>query len=302
MPKSTFLSHSTKDAARVEEHRQFLEGRGPACWIAPRDIMPGSNWRESIGAALDGCDCVVLFISKSANESAEVYKEIQYAAEIRKPIIPVRLDDIQPAKRLEDLLGLAHRIDFFRDGWTVHQREWLVTAVKSFIFNRTWRPETTDHPTRTSIITAMNHILVQLSGAQSNYVKKACGPAIRTWLSERWHHFDSDEKGILIRFLYASGLIVGEPSAVSLEGFDLCEINLREACLPSVNLARTDIRNADLRDSNLAGGTLQWAWFGGALLERANLRDVVLVGNEIEDAGVDALDLKALGADIRRPD
>jgi hypothetical protein len=301
MPKSAFLSHSTKDAAKVDEHRQFLEGRGPTCWIAPRDVIAGTNWRESIGAALDGCDCVVLFISKTANESAEVYKEIQYAAEIKKPIIPVRLEDIQPAERLKVLLGLAHRIDLFRTGWAV-QRDLLVAAVQSFIFNRAWRPEATDHATRTSVITAMNHVLAKLRGTQSNNDKKLSGPAIRAWLSERWHHFDSNEKGILIRFLYASGLIVGEPSPVSLQGFDLCEINLRGACLPGVNFAGTDIRNADLRDSNLAGGTLQWAWFGGTKLEGANLRDIVIVGNEIEDAGVDPLALQALGAVIRRPD
>jgi uncharacterized protein YjbI with pentapeptide repeats len=62
------------------------------------------------------------------------------------------------------------------------------------------------------------------------------------------------------------------------------------------------LSRADLRGANLSNGNLQWANIEGTRFDGARLDGVVIVGNEIEDAGLDPTFLRALGADIRRPD
>lgn len=48
-----FISHSSKDANRAMAVCKTLERRAVRCWIAPRDIVPGTEWGEAI---IDGID------------------------------------------------------------------------------------------------------------------------------------------------------------------------------------------------------------------------------------------------------
>ena len=48
MPGKVFISHSSRDQAIADVVRQHLESAGIACWIAPRDIEPGTDWTEGI--------------------------------------------------------------------------------------------------------------------------------------------------------------------------------------------------------------------------------------------------------------
>ena len=89
---------------------------------------------------------------------------------------------------------------------------------------------------------------------------------------------------------------------MDLSGADLSGANLARAVLPEVCLFNTDLSRADFRGANLANGTLQWANIKEARFDGACLNGVVIVGNEIEDAGLDPIFLRSLGADVRRPD
>jgi hypothetical protein len=52
MSFDVFISYSQKDRAQAESVCEKLEAANVRCWIAPRNINPGSDWAESIIGAL----------------------------------------------------------------------------------------------------------------------------------------------------------------------------------------------------------------------------------------------------------
>ena len=48
MAHDVFISYSTEDKPAADAVCAILEKNGVRSWIAPRDIMPGADWGESI--------------------------------------------------------------------------------------------------------------------------------------------------------------------------------------------------------------------------------------------------------------
>src|ERR1051326_2355713 len=46
--RDIFISHSSKDKAAADAVCAALERHGIGCWIAPRDIVPGTDWSAAI--------------------------------------------------------------------------------------------------------------------------------------------------------------------------------------------------------------------------------------------------------------
>jgi len=70
-----FISHSSKDEAIAEEICQHLESAGVPCWIAPRDIEPGTDWTEGILHGIAGSRIFVLVFSSHANDPEHVRRK-----------------------------------------------------------------------------------------------------------------------------------------------------------------------------------------------------------------------------------
>lgn len=87
-----FLCHSSKNAAIVTEIRDSLEAHGVPCWMAPRDIPPGSAYEECVIDAIKVASHVVVFLSSASIVSPEVEKEVKQAVMNKKPIFPVAID------------------------------------------------------------------------------------------------------------------------------------------------------------------------------------------------------------------
>ena len=60
------------------------------CWMAPRDVVPGQEWRAAITEAILGCRVFVLIFSGNANASADVRREVGIAFDREKEIVPLR--------------------------------------------------------------------------------------------------------------------------------------------------------------------------------------------------------------------
>jgi hypothetical protein len=56
-----------------------LERHGLKCWIAPRDVIPGSLYTDRIVRAISGAKVFVLVLSEHAIASSHVGKEIERA-------------------------------------------------------------------------------------------------------------------------------------------------------------------------------------------------------------------------------
>lgn len=107
------ISHAQEDRAIADAVCGSLEAQGIRCWIAPRDVRAGRLWKQEIIDAIGGCRVMVLIFSDVANRSDHVPSEVSLAAQARKTIIPLRIEDVMPAGTLQYDLAQVHWLDAF---------------------------------------------------------------------------------------------------------------------------------------------------------------------------------------------
>lgn len=113
MAHDIFISYSSKDKLIADAACAILESRGIRCWIAPRDILPGADWGESIVDALSHARVFVLVFSSHANASQQIRREVERAVNRGLAVIPLRIEDVAPAKSLEYFISTPHWLDAF---------------------------------------------------------------------------------------------------------------------------------------------------------------------------------------------
>lgn len=111
MAHDVFISHSGKDKTVADAVCATLERGGTRCWIAPRDIVPGTQWGEAIIDAISNCKVMVLVFSSNANESQQIVREVERAVNKGIPVIPFRVEDVDPNKSLEYYISAPHWLD-----------------------------------------------------------------------------------------------------------------------------------------------------------------------------------------------
>lgn len=111
MAHDVFISHSAKDKPIADAVCATLEKDGIRCWIAPRDIVPGTQWGEAIIDAISECRVMVLVFSSNANESQQIIREVERAVSKGIPVIPFRVEDVDPNKSLEYFISAPHWLD-----------------------------------------------------------------------------------------------------------------------------------------------------------------------------------------------
>ncbi len=105
--RQVFISYSSPDRALANDLCQYLEAQGISCWIAPRDVVPGSDFPGSIIDAIDASTVMVLIFSKSSNSSPHVMRELTRAVTRNMLIIPFRIEEILPTKNMDYLINIA---------------------------------------------------------------------------------------------------------------------------------------------------------------------------------------------------
>ncbi len=108
-----FISHSSQDRNWADAVCKVLEARKMRCWIAPRNITPGTEWGEAIIDGIDQSRIIVLIFSANANESPQVRREVERAIGKAIPVLPLRIEDIQPKGAMEFALSNTHWLDAF---------------------------------------------------------------------------------------------------------------------------------------------------------------------------------------------
>jgi hypothetical protein len=109
-------------------------------------------------------------------------------------------------------------------------------------------------------------------------------------------NMDPTRKGILVRFLYKSGLILYTPTSktspiIDLSTADLSTADLRGIGLPGADLSGAHLDGADLSGADLGGAVLSGADLGGAVLSRAFLRGADMSYVDLGDAHLDGADM-----------
>jgi hypothetical protein len=113
MAHDVFVSHSEKDKAVADAVVARLETESVSCWVAPRDIVPGADWGESIINAIESSRIMILIFTQSANASPQIKREVERAVNKGVYIIPFRVDDIPPARSLEYFISTSQWMDAF---------------------------------------------------------------------------------------------------------------------------------------------------------------------------------------------
>lgn len=105
-----FISHSSLDKEVADKVCAALEAKGLKCWIAPRDIVPGSEWAVAISNAIAEIKAMVVIYSSNAQQSTQVPKEIALAEKRGKSILPYKIDDTELTGAFEYYLSGSHWI------------------------------------------------------------------------------------------------------------------------------------------------------------------------------------------------
>jgi hypothetical protein len=127
-----FISHSSKDKIAADATCAALEAAGVRCWIAPRDVLPGTAYAEAIVDAIAACRLMVVIVSSNANASHQMHREIERAASHGVPILPMRIEEIVPSKSLEYFLGEIHWLDALTPPLAAHL-ERLVARARAIL-------------------------------------------------------------------------------------------------------------------------------------------------------------------------
>jgi TIR domain len=106
-----FVSYASQDAAIANAVVANLEQHGIKCWIAPRDVTPGSQYADEIVRAINSTKVLVLVLSEHAVVSPHVGREIERGASKRRRIIGLRTDTAPLTRSFEYFLSESQWID-----------------------------------------------------------------------------------------------------------------------------------------------------------------------------------------------
>jgi len=106
-----FVSHHSTQADLASTVEAALAAHGISCWLAPRDVPPGEPFDRAIQRAIEKATGILLLLSQKSDVSRHVKRELILADSAGKPIIPLRLEPMEP-KELRYLLADSQWIDW----------------------------------------------------------------------------------------------------------------------------------------------------------------------------------------------
>jgi hypothetical protein len=113
MAHDVFICHSSTDKTIADAVCATLEAHKIRCWISPRDVVPGTDYASSIIDAITSSGLMVLVFSSHSNSSGHVGREIERAVSHGIPILPFRVEAVDPSPALEYYISVAHWLDAF---------------------------------------------------------------------------------------------------------------------------------------------------------------------------------------------
>ena len=103
-----FLSHSSTNYKVAQKVCNLIEECGWKCFLAPRDIRTGHEYAEQILEGIERSDVLLLILSKEANTSPHVLREVERAVSKKIPIIVYKLEEVELSKSMEYFL-MSHQ-------------------------------------------------------------------------------------------------------------------------------------------------------------------------------------------------
>ncbi len=129
--KEIFICHSSFDKELALKIVEQFENKGRTCWISYNDIKKGRSYPAEINKAIKNCSVLLVIFTKNSNCSEDVITEVTLAADKKKTIIPLIVDDIEPNDDLEYHF-LRRQKAYYRDEKDI---ELLADEISKFIIS-----------------------------------------------------------------------------------------------------------------------------------------------------------------------
>ncbi len=128
MIHDAFVSYVQSDKSVADAAVAALEAQGIRCWVSPRDLMPGTNYMGAISNAIRSSRLVVLVFSERTGDSNHVLREAEIAVNSGLPILPLRLDDVDPDSSLQYVLAGTYWLDAITEPMEQHLQSLAMAA------------------------------------------------------------------------------------------------------------------------------------------------------------------------------
>jgi hypothetical protein len=132
MAHDVFISYVLSDRTTADAVCAILEKNKIRCWVAPRDVQPGTAWAKAVVDAISESRLMVLILSSRSNESPQVMREVERAVHRGIAILPLRIEDVIPSGNMEYFLSATHWLDAMTPPLEAHL-ERLAAATKSLL-------------------------------------------------------------------------------------------------------------------------------------------------------------------------
>ncbi|MCL2510912.1 MAG: toll/interleukin-1 receptor domain-containing protein [Bacteroidales bacterium] len=110
--KFIFVSYAHKDKDIVTSILSRLQGSGTRFWY-DEGLEHGVEWADRIAKKIEESICFLVFLSKnSLSDESFVKNEIHMASTLKKPILSIYIDDIQPRGGIQLLIGKFQSVKF----------------------------------------------------------------------------------------------------------------------------------------------------------------------------------------------
>ncbi len=130
LARDVFISYRHEDKAWADRLCRALEAQNVSCWVAFRDIPVGADWPAEIMDGLQRSRFFVLLLSAASAHEEQISREVRIASDqLKIPIFPFRIEDVQPPKKIGYFLGDIQWLDAF-DGQFDSAVEKLVERIR----------------------------------------------------------------------------------------------------------------------------------------------------------------------------
>ncbi len=109
-----FISYSHRNSRYIHGVIEFLQNSGYRVWF-DGGIEAGSEWPEYIASHLEGCSCVLTFMSNAFVASDNCKRELHFAQDLKKPLLNVYIEEVNLPAGLRMQLGLCQAM--YRDNF-----------------------------------------------------------------------------------------------------------------------------------------------------------------------------------------
>ena len=103
---SVFVSYAREDTRLVERLATALRGHGREVWIDTDDIRGTEEWERAVDAGIESSDAVAFVLSPAFVESEQCGRELEYAVQNGKRLVPLLARDVDPADVTPELVRL----------------------------------------------------------------------------------------------------------------------------------------------------------------------------------------------------